>query len=711
MQITAIILFRLILYDEPVYDNISGHVTAYGYIESIKDRDKGITITICRVNVTKGREVSKKDKLLVYYSSVNLINNLKIGQLLKITGDAKALDKPSNPGEFDASGYYHNKGYAYIVFSEKIKIVNSRYNYIKEGIRNISEKISAVYYEILPEDEAGLINGIVLGKRELISEEDAALYKKNGIMHLLAVSGMHVSTISMLILYIISHTGIGFVKGRTITAVLLIIYGYITGFSVSCMRAVVMIIMSIAARVCGRGYDLPQSVSAAGILILLINPKDLFSAAFLLSFGAVSAVTVLAPVYLKRLECTGFKSVISSLTVTLVTAPVIIYYYNDVSLYTFIINLIVIPLMTLLFIIGIASVILYVINPALGTFAAGTMHYIFMFYEKICLFCEEHIYSFRITGHISIIRIMLYYSLGIIIFIFLMLCRRRAIKRTVYIISAAAGLYLLSYSPAADKAVITMLDVGQGDGLLIELPSGKNMMIDGGSSDNDELAKYTLEPFLRYKGINHVDWWAVTHMDSDHTNGLIDICRRARINRITIGTFILSDVADKSVYNELLSFRGVYDNVIYMSRKDLLSCDGISFQCLNPVKNSDGLYGANDYSLVFKMKYKEFDMLFTGDISEAIEKELTDIDDCDVLKVAHHGSKNSSSEEFLKRLSPETAVISAGEGNSYGHPHRETIERLQKCRSSIFCTKDTGAIIISTNGQDNMHMVDCYNMK
>lgn len=701
MQITAIILFRLILYDEPVYEDVSGSVTAYGYIESIKERDTGITVTAYNVTVTEGPKVSKRDKLLVYYSSSdNLVNELKIGQLLKINGDAKPFDTPSNPGEFNASGYYHNKGYAYSIFSEQIDIVNYRYNRMKEAIRTISDRVSAIYYKMLPENEAGLTCGIVLGKRELISEEDEALYRKNGIMHLLAVSGMHVSTISMLILWIISHTGVGFVKGRMITAALLIIYGYLTGFSISCMRAVIMIIMSIAARICGRGYDSPQAISAAGIIILLFNPKDLFSAAFLLSFGAVSSITLLAPVYLRQLECVRLKPVISSLTVTLVTTPVIIYFYNDTSLYTFLLNLIVIPLMTLLFIAGVVSVILYVISPGLGEFAAGTIHYIFMLYEKMCLFCEEHIYSLRITGHISIRRIMIYYILVIVIYVFIMFCRRCLINRIVYAVSILAGLIILSYSPKTNEALITMLDVGQGDGLLIELPSGKNMMIDGGSSDNDELAKYTLEPFLRYKGINHVDMWAVTHMDADHTSGLIDILSRARINRITIGTLILSDIADKSVYNELLAYSDVYENVIFMSRNRSLSFDDISFTCLNPVKNSGGLDGANDYSLVFKMTYKEFDMLFTGDISENIEKELADISSCDVLKVAHHGSKYSSSKEFLNMVSPKLAVISAGQRNTYGHPHSETIERLKECGAGVLCTKDTGAIMISTDGHE-----------
>ena len=272
---------------------------------------------------------------------------------------------------------------------------------------------------------------------------------------------------------------------------------------------------------------------------------------------------------------------------------------------------------------------------------------------------------------------MIYYILGIVICVFIMLCRKCIINRIVYAVSILAGLIILSYSPKTNEALITMLDVGQGDGLLIEMPSDENMMIDGGSSDNDELAKYTLEPFFRYKGINHVDIWAVTHMDSDHTSGLIDLLSRARINRITIGTLILSDIADKAVYNELLSYSDVYENVIFMSRNQSLSFDDMLFTCLNPVKNSGGLDGANDYSLVFKMTYKEFDMLFTGDISERIEKELVNISDCDVLKVAHHGSKNSSSEEFLNIVSPKIAVISAGQRNTYGHPHLETIERLK----------------------------------
>ncbi len=701
-------LFRLILYDGSVYEDVTGHISVCGQIEGIKDGEGNISLTITGPDVIKGPKTSKKDKILVYYSSENSVHNLKIGQRIMITGSCKAFDKPSNPGEFDASRYYHNKGYSYIIFSEQIQLIDSGYNHVREGIRSITEKISGIYYELLPEDEAGIINGIVLGKRELISEEDTALYRKNGIMHLLAVSGMHVSTISMIILFVMSHTGIGFVKSRVIAALLLIAYGYMTGFSISCIRAVIMIIISIGARICGRAYDLPQSLSAAGIFILLISPKELFSVSFLLSFGSVCAVGIIAPLYIRELRCNVLKSAVTSLTVTLFTAPVIIYYYNDTSLYAFIINLMVIPLMTLLFIIGIGSVILYPLSPAAGMFLAGAMHFILVFYEKTCMFFEEHMYSLRIMGHISIARIIIYYLTGMVMYFMLRLCRRCIFKWLMYAMSVAACVYILSYTPAKDRVVITMIDVGQGDGILIEMPSDHNMMIDGGSTDKDKLAQYVLEPYMRYRGINHIDFWAVTHMDEDHVNGLVDICRRADINRITIGALILPDIADKSVYDELLSFDNVYDEVIYMGRDDMLSVDDVSFACLNPQAGADVPDDKNDDSLVLRMEYKEFNMLFTGDISENVEDKLSNAECCDILKVAHHGAKTSTSKEFLNRMEPDIAVISAGEGNSYGHPAPETVERLKDCGSRIYCTMDTGAIIISANGQEDMYMIDCY---
>ena len=237
------------------------------------------------------------------------------------------------------------------------------------------------------------------------------------------------------------------------------------------------------------------------------------------------------------------------------------------------------------------------------------------------------------------------------------------------------------------------LDVGQGDGIFIR--SGSNtFLVDGGSSDEKSLYDYTLEPFLLSKGVSKIDYAVVTHPDSDHMSGVLDLMEKGKIR---IGTLVVSGTPeDDEAFEELYTLADKNgSDVMVMKKGDGISDGTIEIECIYPM-DTERASDRNDASLVLEVNYEDFSMLLTGDISDGVEMEiLDDVSQVDVLKVAHHGSGDSSCSDFLAKVCPKIAVISCGKDNSYGHPHMDTLTRLDSVGSEIRYTMEEGAIVFA----------------
>ncbi|MDE6635135.1 MAG: MBL fold metallo-hydrolase [Lachnospiraceae bacterium] len=267
---------------------------------------------------------------------------------------------------------------------------------------------------------------------------------------------------------------------------------------------------------------------------------------------------------------------------------------------------------------------------------------------------------------------------------------------------------------------ITFMDVGQGDGVVIRIPGGKTVCIDGGSSYISGLAKYRIEPYLNYEGIKHIDYWIITHMDNDHYSGLKEVLERHRYNGITVDNIVIADTQicrDEFFAKFLGSANGITGeitgeitdkmtdeiineatNILYMNNNHSLVSGDVIMRCLNPDTSYE--YGnQNESSIVLELSYGDFDALFTGDVEGEPERMLhIDRDkQYEVLKVAHHGSKNSTCEEFLNKFNCRNAVISYGRDNRYGHPHAETTDALGKYGYNIYKTAEGGAVTVSVD--------------
>ena len=254
------------------------------------------------------------------------------------------------------------------------------------------------------------------------------------------------------------------------------------------------------------------------------------------------------------------------------------------------------------------------------------------------------------------------------------------------------------------QTTIKMLDVGQGDSIFIR-DEEISILIDAGSSSQSGLAEYTIIPFLKYNGVVRIDYLILTHSDTDHGGSFIELMKYKINSECIVKNLVLPDIEDElkdDLYIEIeATAKEEQINIIYLSRGiDFRYSDSI-IECLWPIKK-DGSMDKNSLSIVLKYKKKDFSMLFTGDLTKEAEERLIKLNagncldtNClgaDVLKVGHHGSKDSSSKDFLAMVKPKLALISCGEGNYYGHPHKETIERIKDVGSKILNTSNGGQI-------------------
>ena len=267
-----------------------------------------------------------------------------------------------------------------------------------------------------------------------------------------------------------------------------------------------------------------------------------------------------------------------------------------------------------------------------------------------------------------------------------------------------AGILVLGYHPSG-KLKVTCLDVGQGDGILVETPEKRHYLIDGGSSSQSDLGRYCILPALKSQGIAYLDGIFISHTDQDHISGVKELLEYMGKGLTTIraGCLILPAWAEKpDAWMELARAAGAAGiKVVTVKKGDQLHCDKVTFSVLWPEKNAIGK-DVNEEAMVMELSLGAFQMLFTGDIGGDTEKKLLAsgiLKDVDCLKVGHHGSRYSTTEAFLQKVKPEVAVISCSSTNTYGHPSPETIERLETAGSQVEYTMKKGAITVETDGK------------
>lgn len=716
-------------------------------LAAVGGEEEGRSCRLERLIVYLPEELSWKDGL-----SEKGERQLLPGMKLSCQGELESFEPARNEGEFDYRLYYRSRDICCRMSAERAVVLDGRSDPLKAGTYRFRERAKEVFRRFCSEEDAGLLSAVVLGDKTGMDEEISDLYQKNGIAHLLAVSGLHVSLIGMGFYRALRRWGMGFGWAGLWAGVLLFCYGVMTGFGPSVFRACLMLGCSFLAAWMGRTYDLLSAMALAAVLLVLQSPYVIMTAAFQLSFGAVFAIGWAGRELTDSFRCrrgwTGTFAV--SAAIQLVTGPLVLWHFFEYPVYGIFLNFIVIPLMTYVvgaglagLCFGLAAEFFAVFSfPAAaerlsGLLAAGSMgtcHFILAFYEWLCRTAENLPFYSLILGRPALWRLAAYYLLLALLLWQAGMRGRRAAEQlreeqedagrsdkgkkagpkqgmderwragTEPLKTTAAILILIGFLLCRQTELcrVDFIDVGQGDGILIQSEQTA-VLVDGGSTQIRNLGEKRLEPILKSRGISRLSMAFVSHGDQDHISGLSWLLENdtgIEIDQLFLPAAGMGD----PIYEELekaAKRRGTRTEYICAGKK--FQAGKLEITCLYPYEETVSA-DRNGHSEVLLAEYGRFSMLLMGDAEAEGEEEIAEKwkrgKQVQVLKAGHHGSSTSSSERFLDTVKPALAVLSYGKENSYGHPHQEVIERMRERGISIWSTAERGMVTVRTDGEE-----------
>lgn len=664
-------------------------------------------------------EIEAEDNLLVYLSNGQEERVPEYGQYIRVSGTISFFQNASNPGNFNQRFYYRKQGITGALKQARLEEIRAftgkagwKYRLL-EWMSDIREKTAEQILAYLGEEKGGVLCSMMLGDRAYMDEEVRENYQKSGIGHLLAISGLHVSFVGMGIYEILRHASFTRTFAAGGSCAVLILYAVLTGGSISAVRAAVMFLIRMGAEVTGREYDGLTAAGTAMLLMLSFNPLQLFDAGFLLSFGAVLGVYLILPFWQTEGEAKWKRTIKMSLSVQLAVLPIMLYYYYEISPYSIFWNLLAVPLAGIVLACGFAGILTgTVVSGGLwpARISYGISGLILGIYEEGSRIMLEIPGARWVAGRPGTVQILAYYMVLAV----MLACFRFGKKKAAYTGILAAVLLMGFPHGRAGELEIYMMNVGQGDAFFLRGPKGGTYLIDGGSSTVSDVGKYRIEPFLKSEGVGKLDYVWVSHGDIDHLGGIEEMLKRQKYG-IRIERIVLPGERfwDEKLY-EFAQTATEYGAKVYTVEAGQILREGeMELFCIWPgdeKEKEEMPEPGNEASMVLALRYRRFDMLFTGDLENDAEdtvsarigelqeqKKLSDR--FEVLKVGHHGSRNATSERLLEITRPDAAWVSAGEKNRYGHPHEEVLERLANWGVSLYNTKDGHAVKLCTDGE------------
>lgn len=710
--------------------SVSGKVkdveeSTYGYNIVIEIKTTWIKNSYCGFS---GIVKDKYNVILFGYEQ-----DLRIGTGVLAEGTLKLPEKSSNPGGFDSLSYYESNDILFIIDTDSIVVSDKSYDYFSEALRNAGKWGTARLRNICVPETASIYEGILFGNRKSVNEYIKDLYQMSGIAHILAISGLHISIVSGFLYRLLRKLNVSVWLASALSIFTAIMYGAMSGFGISTVRALIMLTTAILGDRLGKSYDMLTGLAIAVFLIFINNPMSIKNQSLILSVCAIFGVCLgirtikiimkgKAKRYFKRhrLMKKIAESFIMSVCINAVTFPVIAYMYFEIPIYSFILNIVVVSLMPVVVYFGFMGILMSAFSLQIGKAVISIGAMTLDFFRHAAQISLKLPFSVINTGRPFLWCIALYYILLIFIlyvtdkkiseFIFshirLGIDRRKWRKQRYMCAAAACALFIIIMSCIQifkNKEMLVFLNVGQGDGIIISTQGGTTVVIDGGSSSEkaENLAEYTLKPALKSLKMADVDFWVVTHGDSDHVNGFIYILENYEMCNINIKCILLSKYAKRTEQlDKIVALAGLNDiRITYLDAGDRIKEDDAEIVCCHPDKNfaSDN---ANDSSLALGYTSSDISCIFTGDMGEeAIDYMFSHNKEFleplyMFVKVPHHGSSGSLYEPLYKLCNGKNAIISCGENNVYGHPHREVTDCLKKYGLRYYRTDENGAVIV-----------------
>jgi len=644
-------------------------------------------------------------------------NKLGIGNKIRLIGTLRKGRNERNPGEFDYYKYLQSKEIVGILYVRELKNivqtdfnVNLFYNSIFNVRKWISSKIDLTHNT----QTASLLKGLILADRSEIDYRTKESFVNSGVIHVLAVSGLHVGFIVLIFMFIFSRIS---VYPRTFLIILgLIAFLLITNSPASVFRATIMIVVMFLAYLSNRNYSSLNSLAIAALILLLINPNEIFNPGFQLSFSAVLSILVIYPILSSKIKTENkvlkylFLFLAVSFSAQVGTLPFTLIYFQKLSIISLLANFFVIPLIGIIIGLGVLTIFVSTFSIIFAIYFGSANMLATEIMMKIVDFTGNQQYSFLFIPNFSIYDGIAFYILfSIIIY---------SIQKftNVYasvILFVVVGLNLFFFLKIDDKQLLpdgvfslVMIDIGQGDGILLKFPDGKTALVDAGNATFDfDNGERVIAPLLRRLSIKQIDYGFISHVDSDHYKGFLYLIKNGWIKEI------YKPQIDTSQQKDVDLEKIIYENSVklnYYSKKKMIF-GNLALYILNDTTSSEYKhFDSNNQSGVLKIVHGKNSFLLVGDAEKESEQLMIEkygiFLHSDILKIGHHGSKSSSSQIFIDEVSPKIGLISAGLNNSFGHPKKMILDRFAKSKVKLYRTDIEGALIFHSDG-DNLSKI------
>lgn len=670
ISITLIIVKFLTFKTKP----LSNKNEFIGEILDVKIKNKKITI-----------KLNTDEKILInYYIKKNEnYSNLKIGSIIKVEGK---LDYPKKNTNFNLFNY---KNY---LLSEKIYFVltANKITYIKDTDNIFFKAKNLLINYINNFKTKDYLYTFILGNTSLLEQDTKKSFQNNGISHLFAVSGMHITLISTLLMYLLKKITKNHDISYIITIFILLFYTFITNFSSSILRAFLLFLLIYINKKFKFNLKTIEIIMLILLILLMYNPFYIYSIGFKFTF-IISIILILFSKKINNFKNYFSKLLMTSLISFFISLPIVINNFFEINLISPLLNLIFVPFISIIiFPFSLISLIF--------PFLDNIFYIIVKFMENISIYINNTLSINIIIGKMNLIMIVIYYLLTLI-------CLNKVlVKKYIYVLPIITLILIYSNINYFNKnLIVTMLDVGQGDSLMIAFPNNKgNILIDTGgivnfTKTNYEISTSTIIPYLKSIGIKKINYLVLTHGDFDHMGEAVNLVNGFKVEQVVFNCGEFNDLEKELI--KVLNQK----KIKYYSCVKELNIDNNKLYFLQTKKYDN----ENDNSNVIYTELNGYKFMFMGDAGVDKEKDILDkynLSNVDVLKVGHHGSKTSSSKEFIDEINPKYGIISVGKNNRYGHPNKEVLNNLEN--SKIYRTDQDGSIMFKIKN-DKLEIETC----
>lgn len=626
-------------------------------------------------------------------SATGLLHTLKYGATCEVKGVIEVPDQSTNPGQFNYRQYLTTKGIHYQLVVNQIFDMKCSGSGYMHRVYKLRDNLITYVVKKLPENTSAWLSAIVFGDDSLLPKDTIELFQRWSLSHLLAISGLHVGLVLALLYFTLVRL-FGLTKENAQWSILLFLplYAVLAGGEPSVIRASAMGFVFIALNKLHIKWSVSDVLSFIFLLLLIVDKYIIYQIGFQFSFLVTFGI-LLSHKWLLQNGSSFFQMLKLSFISQLMILPIYLAYFSTFQPFSILLNMIIVPYFSFFLIPSLF--ILFILSPVkpIASIISSLVNFLQEYMLAFVTYIDSSFSASLTTGTLPLSITAIYY-----VFFFLLMKNlhyKNLIKAFGYGILLVVVLLSGAIKPyVSDIGYVTMLDIGQGDAFVLELPYRKGVvLIDAGASfsfdsgePTEKVYKQVIKPYLLSRGINKIDAIFISHEDTDHNGSLSFIMEEFKVDAVVVSQFYEFAIQDIASLNK----SGV--ELLRLKENTSVEIGGESFKILGPKKDQNS---SNANSLVVYGELGGESWLFTGDIG--VEEErilLLDYPDLkvDILKVAHHGSNTSTDDEFIQQLRPKYALISAGKNNRYGHPTQEVINTLEKYEITVLRTDQDGAV-------------------